>query len=70
MKIYRRSLSKITSDMDILQFIKLQRIHNASLYGLMSSNQKKFSKVLSLPILSEFSSDSDDGSPRKKGKTS
>jgi hypothetical protein len=57
MKIYRRSKSKITADMDILHFINMQRRHNASLYGLMTKNQRKFSEALSMQILSEFSSD-------------
>lgn len=56
MKIYRRSASKMAKDMDILNFIKMQRRHSVSLYGLLTKNQKKFSEILSKEILSEFSS--------------
>jgi hypothetical protein len=48
MKIYRRSKSKITKDLDILHFINTQRRHNASLFGIMTSNQRKFSEALSI----------------------
>ena len=43
--------------MDILHFIKIQRQHSTSLFGLMTENQKKFSDALSMHILSEFSTD-------------
>lgn len=45
--------------MDILNFIKMQRKHTTSLYGLLTENQKKFSEALSIHILSEFSTDKD-----------
>ncbi len=45
--------------MDILNFIKMQRKHTTSLYGLLTENQKKFSEALSIHILSEFSTDND-----------
>ena len=42
--------------MDILKFIKSQRISSISLYALLSREQRKFAEKLAETILSEYSS--------------
>lgn len=54
-RLQKRSEDKIDKEMDILKFIRTQRYTAASLYGLMSREQRKFSEKLADQILSEYS---------------
>lgn len=44
--------------MDLLKFIKNQRLSNVSFYALLSDDRRKFAKKIAESIISEYSSPS------------
>ena len=55
LRLQKRSNKKITKELDILRFIRNKRFTAASLYGLLTRSQYKFSEKLADEMLSEYS---------------
>lgn len=58
-KLLERSEEKIDKSLDILKFIKSQRISDASYYALLPREERKFVESLAEGIISEYSTPSE-----------
>ena len=58
MRLLKRSGHKIDKSLDILNFIKQQRLNNVSMYALLPREKRKFAEKIAECIISEYSSPS------------
>jgi hypothetical protein len=65
LNLHKRSTRKLEAELDILNLIRSRMLFEASLYGLMTPQQRKFSEKLGQPHLSEWSSSELDEFTRK-----
>lgn len=60
-RLYKRGSKMVKKDLDLVRIIKKLKRHSIMLWCLMTESQRKFSHKVAEPVLSEYSSLSEEG---------